>query len=215
MIQTERVHRLGEAYYDHDYHEHLAEHDNYEELWSECHQFRRYKVGGRQFIKEHPEIQIGGFDVNMREQVKLTEYSPQIFKNIRRRYITEAQFCKSMKPCNNPQGIFQFKAGTGKSPSFFFFTDDNLLMVKTMKQSEFEILIEDEFLSSYYKYLVNNPGTLLMKIFGVFRVQIGTQKNITFLVTENMVSHDKNRIKSCFDLKGSIHGRHVHLTKKQ
>jgi len=54
--------------------------------------------------------------------------------------MSEEALFNSFKPSNNSEGIFNFKTGGGKSPSFFFFTDDKKLMVKTLKSSEKEIL---------------------------------------------------------------------------
>lgn len=39
-------------------------------------------------------------------------------------------------------GMYNFRTGDGKSPSFFFFSDNQLFMLKTMKESEFDILVK-------------------------------------------------------------------------
>ena len=54
---------------------------------------------------------------------------------------------------------------------------------------------------------VENPESLLMKIYGIYRIQIADSEPVVFLITENMVGLDKERIKRSFDLKGSILGR--------
>mmetsp|Transcript_29497 Transcript_29497/g.44828 ORF Transcript_29497/g.44828 Transcript_29497/m.44828 type:complete len:80 (+) Transcript_29497:1594-1833(+) len=59
--------------------------------------------------------------------------------------------------------------------------------------------------------MINNPGSLLMKLLGIFEVRIGDQKELTFLLTENMVGKDASRVFRCFDLKGSLYGRYVKL----
>ena len=51
------------------------------------------------------------------------------------------------------EGMFNFKTGGGKSPSFFFFPDNKLLMLKTLKPSEKEILLGKGFLLQYMKYV--------------------------------------------------------------
>lgn len=44
--------------------------------------------------------------------------------------------------------------GTGKSPAFFFYSDNRLLMLKTMKQTEFDILFDDgKFLLDYFRHV--------------------------------------------------------------
>jgi len=70
-------------------------------------------------------------------------------------------------------GMYNFKTGSGKSPSFFFFPDNNLLMLKTLKPSEKDILFDKGFLLAYFKYVMQNPSTLLMKIFGIYEMKIG------------------------------------------
>jgi hypothetical protein len=46
-----------------------------------------------------------------------------------------------------------------------------------------------------------------MKIYGIYEIVIGDSEPVIFLITENMVGLDKDRIKRSFDLKGSILGR--------
>jgi len=54
---------------------------------------------------------------------------------------------------------------------------------------------------------MNYPDTMLSKILGVYEIKIGTDSPYSFFVTENMMSCDLSKLKYCFDLKGSIHGR--------
>lgn len=48
-----------------------------------------------------------------------------------------------------------------------------------------------------------------MKIFGIYEVEFGKSKTV-FMLTDDYVGFDFNRVKRCFDLKGSMLGR---LTK--
>lgn len=66
--------------------------------------------------------------------------------------------------------MYNFKTGGGKSPSFFFFSDNNMMMLKTLKPQEQNILFNKGFLLDYFKYVMTNPETLLMKIFGVYEI---------------------------------------------
>jgi len=59
---------------------------------------------------------------------------------------------------------------------------------------------------------MQNPNTLLMKIFGVYDMQIGKARTISFILTENMVGLDFEKIIRCFDLKGSLHGRYTKVS---
>ena len=87
-------------------------------------------------------------------------------------------------------------------------------MLKTLKESEYSILFKKGFLVDYFKYVMNNPDTLLMKIFGVYELQIG-KSTVSFILTEDMVGLDKNRIKRCFDLKGSELGRETKINDNE
>ena len=88
-------------------------------------------------------------------------------------------------------------------------------MLKTLKSSEKDILFSKGFLLEYFKYSIRNPDTLLMKIFGVYEMQIGSSRPMSFILTENMIGLDSRRIHRCFDLKGSLHGRFTKITDQQ
>ena len=141
----------------------------------------------------------------------MTEYAPLLFRNVRKNFVTEEEIYKAFIPSNNPEGMKNFKTGGGKSPSFFFFTDDKKFMIKTLKKSEKEILLAKGFLEDYFMHLMKNPDSLLMKIFGIFELELGPNRFVDFLITENMIKHDRNRIFRCFDLKGSLYGRETKM----
>ena len=103
--------------------------------------------------------------------------------------------------------MHNFQTGQGKSPSFFFFSDNRKIMLKTLKQKEFDILFEDKFLLKYHQHIINNKDSLLSRLLGVYQVRAKKQTPITFFITENMIGHDCNSISRCWDLKGSLHQR--------
>jgi 1-phosphatidylinositol-4-phosphate 5-kinase len=69
-------------------------------------------------------------------------------------------------------GIHNFEAGQGKGGSFFFFSENNVFLVKTMKKSEFDIMFKEGWLVEYHKYLRDNPNSLLARFFGVYEIKI-------------------------------------------
>ena len=160
-------------------------------------------------MDKNPEFQVKG--LNCSENIILTEYAPLLFRNVRKDFVTEDQIFKAFIPSNNPEGMKNFKTGGGKSPSFFFFTDDKKFMIKTLKKSEKEILLQKGFLEDYFSYLMKNPDSLLMKIFGIFELELGPNRFVDFLITENMINNDFSRIFRTFDLKGSLHGRETKI----
>jgi 1-phosphatidylinositol-4-phosphate 5-kinase len=112
-------------------------------------------------------------------------------------------------------GMYNFRTGGGKSPSFFFFPDNNRLMLKTLKDSEHEIIFKKGFLLDYFKYIDKQPESLLTRIYGVYEMQIGEHTKISFILTDNMVGLDHARVLRCFDLKGSLLGRHEKVTEEK
>ena len=87
-------------------------------------------------------------------------------------------------------------------------------MLKTLKESERQILFKKGFLSYYFKHVMQQPDTLLMKILGVYEMDFGISK-IAFFLTEDMVGLDETRVKRCFDLKGSRLGRDTKLDEQE
>ena len=77
---------------------------------------------------------------------------------------------ESFIPISNFKGVHNFVTGTGKSPSFFFFSDNKLFMLKTLKESELRILFETDFMVDYYKYIMENKESLLSRILGVYEM---------------------------------------------
>jgi hypothetical protein len=88
-------------------------------------------------------------------------------------------------------------------------------MLKTLKNSEFEILLNKHaLLMDYFRYVTENPTCLLSKILGMYKIKIGSSEPINFIITENMIGNDKNRVIRTFDLKGSLHGRYEKITSE-
>lgn len=52
----------------------------------------------------------------------------------------DEELFESFAPINNKQAINNFFTGAGKSNSFFLFTDDKRFVLKTLKDTEFELL---------------------------------------------------------------------------
>ena len=71
-------------------------------------------VGSEAYMSNNPASNISGLSdgrVNIEEKIKFTEFAPMIFRNIRRKYISEKAFYDSFIPTLNPQGIFKFETG--------------------------------------------------------------------------------------------------------
>jgi 1-phosphatidylinositol-4-phosphate 5-kinase len=94
---------------------------------------------------------------------------------------------------------------TGKSGSFFYYSDDGKYMLKTISTEESRFLWK--FLPDYYFHVYKNPHTLITRFFGYHKIiDCGSNKEIYFVVMGNLFKSDYE-IEVKYDLKGSTLGR--------
>ncbi|KAK9134921.1 hypothetical protein Syun_014251 [Stephania yunnanensis] len=129
------------------------------------------------------------------------DYCPMVFRRLRELFsIDPADYMLAI--CGND--ALRELQSPGKSGSFFYLTQDDRFMIKTVKKSEVKVLLR--MLPSYYQHVSDYENTLVTKFFGVHCVKpIGGQK-IRFIVMGNLFCSEY-RIHRRFDLKGSSHGR--------
>ena len=75
-------------------------------------------------------------------EIKIIEYAPKIFRNIRKKICSEKLIFDSFKPSDNINAMHNFQRGQGKSASLFLFTDNKALMIKTLKKKEVDVLFD-------------------------------------------------------------------------
>ena len=46
-----------------------------------------------------------------------------------------------------------------------------------------------------------------MKFYGLYTIRVDQMQEISFILTDNMIGHDEEKVFRSFDLKGSTHGR--------
>ncbi|XP_047159516.1 phosphatidylinositol 4-phosphate 5-kinase 6-like isoform X3 [Vigna umbellata] len=94
----------------------------------------------------------------------------------------------------------------GKSGSFFYLTNDDRYMIKTMKKAEVKVFLR--MLPAYYKHVRSFENTLVTKFYGLHCVKLtGTsQKKVRFVIMGNLFC-SQYAIHRRFDLKGSTFGR--------
>ncbi|CAN1240229.1 Phosphatidylinositol 4-phosphate 5-kinase 1 [Linum grandiflorum] len=181
------------------------------------------QVGIRHSVGKHAQtvrdLQSGDFDPNEKfwtrfpaEGSKVTpphlsvefrwkDYCPMVFRHLRELFeVDTAEYMLAI--CGND--ALRELSSPGKSGSFFYLTQDDRFMIKTVKKSEVKVLIR--MLPSYYQHVCRYQNSLLTKFFGVHCVKpIGGQKT-RFIVMGNLFCSEY-RIHRRFDLKGSSHGR--------
>ncbi|OAY58225.1 phosphatidylinositol 4-phosphate 5-kinase 1 [Manihot esculenta] len=129
------------------------------------------------------------------------DYCPMVFRHLREHFqVDTADYMLAI--CGND--ALRELSSPGKSGSFFYLTQDDRFMIKTVKKSEVKVLIR--MLPSYYQHVCRYENSLVTKFFGVHCVKpIGGQKT-RFIVMGNLFCSEY-RIHRRFDLKGSSHGR--------
>ncbi|KAM3371579.1 hypothetical protein ACQJBY_018797 [Aegilops geniculata] len=131
------------------------------------------------------------------------DYCPQVFRTLRKLFkVDAADYMLSL--CGSE--ALRELSSPGKSGSFFYLTNDDRYMIKTMKKSEVKMLLK--MLPAYYNHVRSFEDTLVTKFFGLHCVKLAgaNQKKVRFVIMGNLFcSH--NSIHRRFDLKGSSLGR--------
>ncbi|XP_077218255.1 phosphatidylinositol 4-phosphate 5-kinase 6-like [Tasmannia lanceolata] len=136
-------------------------------------------------------------------EFKWKDYCPLVFRTLRKLFkIDAADYMISI--CGND--ALRELSSPGKSGSFFYLTNDDRYMIKTMKKSEVKVLLR--MLPAYYNHVRAFENTLVTKFFGLHCVKLtgATQKKVRFVIMGNLFCSEYT-IHRRFDLKGSSHGR--------
>lgn len=112
-------------------------------------------------------------------------------------------------------GGMQEQFSEGKSGSFFYFTHDRRYVIKTVNTEEKQFLCK--IAPSYYEYIKDNPDSLIVRLYGLYQVQLAwEQKYISVIVMENIFhSLQRLRIHEKYDLKGSTVKRETGKKSKE
>ncbi|KAA3465243.1 phosphatidylinositol 4-phosphate 5-kinase 5-like [Gossypium australe] len=136
-------------------------------------------------------------------EFKWKDYCPVVFRTLRKLFkVDPADYMISI--CGD--NALREQSSPGKSGSFFYLTDDDRYMIKTMKKSEVKMFLR--MLSAYYNHVRSFENTLVIKYYGLHCVKLPgtTQKKVRFIIMGNLLRSDYT-IHRRFDLKGSSLGR--------
>jgi hypothetical protein len=144
--------------------------------------------------------------------LEIIEYQPGIFRDLRRMFkVSENTLFQSFVPLHNIQAIHNFFTGTGKSSSFFFFSDNKSFVLKTMPDKERKLLVDQGMLRNYHEHLSEQPESALSKIYGVFTIRVPAMEEVTCFIMDNLLGKDFMSIERIYDIKGSTKGRFAKL----
>jgi 1-phosphatidylinositol-4-phosphate 5-kinase len=97
------------------------------------------------------------------------------------------------------------KVNGGRSGAFFYKTADQEFIIKTISREElqtFRLIIQD-----YTERITSKEGSMLTKVFGIFKIKIEKTNTFRIMLMENLASRLSSPI--YFDLKGSKSDRRV------
>ena len=177
----------------------------------------QYKSLTKSNFKSHNTIHIEAMYSNKFDKCKFKDYAPYVFQSIRNAFgISYEDYIKSLG-VNTFKNAFYDKlylmlssSSTGKSGSFFFHTSDGKYMIKTIKKSEFDVLMN--MLPSYHEHLLSNPETLISRYYGLHQMKCYNNKDLVYdiyvIVMNNVfVLDNPELIEKTYDLKGSTYKR--------
>ncbi|XAR62617.1 1-phosphatidylinositol-4-phosphate 5-kinase [Bertholletia excelsa] len=137
------------------------------------------------------------------------DYCPVVFRHLRELFqVDPADYMLAI--CGND--ALRELSSPGKSGSFFYLTQDDRFMIKTVKKSEVKVLIK--MLPSYYKHVRRYENSLVTRFFGVHCVKPVGGLKTRFIVMGNLFCSEYP-IHRRFDLKGSSHGRTTDKTEAE
>jgi len=134
---------------------------------------------------------------------KWKDYCPLVFRTLRKLFkVDPADYMISI--CGDD--ALRLLSSPGKSGSFFYSTNDDKYMIKTMKKSEVKVLLR--MLQAYYNHVRAFENTLVTKFFGLHCVKMSghAHKKVRFVIMGNLFCTEY-AIHRRFDLKGSSQGR--------
>jgi len=125
---------------------------------------------------------------------EVKEYAPNVFAHIRERNnVSTEQFLESFVVPEETT----LHGSTGRSGSLFYRTADGGFIFKTLLHPEVKTM--KEFLVHYFEHLDEYPGSLIMRMYGIYRFLCGIEK-IWILVMGNILP--KGIALTKYDLKG-------------
>lgn len=149
------------------------------------------------------------------KQIICTEFAPDVFAHLRELDgIKNEDLKHSLDPTikANADAIKKSGEGMGKSGSFFFFSHNKKLLIKTMTTNDFNAFMN--LFREYFDHINVYRDSMLARIYGVYQVIMGDQNPVYLILMGNTKECLDSHVKCMFDLKGSRVKRVVKGKKK-
>jgi len=131
-------------------------------------------------VKEYSELYAmakevdSGSDLSIKSQWIFKDYSPLLFDALREiDGVTTNLYLQALNPESFLGNLKQQAFSEGKSGSFFCFSPGRDFIMKTIPNTEAEVL--SKILPNFYQYLSRNPKSILMRIYGLYSLKIEKQ----------------------------------------
>lgn len=130
-----------------------------------------------------------------RYDFKFKDYAPWVFRSLREQFsIDAADYLVSL----TGKYVLSELYSPGKSGSLFYYSQDYRFIIKTIRESEHLFL--RKILPRYHQHILDQPDTLLVRFYGLHRVQLPQGNKIYFVVMGNLFPNDRP-MRSIYDLK--------------
>ncbi|CAD8055101.1 unnamed protein product [Paramecium sonneborni] len=108
----------------------------------------------------------------------------------------------------NQKAFEKTKESMGRSGAFFFFSQNNKLIIKTIEKSEIKDFLDGRIVS-YFNYINSHQKSLIAKIYGIFKIKLMAYKTQYLVLMENTFEQLKQLDYEfvVYDLKGSTVNR--------
>ncbi|KAJ1941795.1 Phosphatidylinositol-4-phosphate 5-kinase [Kickxella alabastrina] len=138
-----------------------------------------------------------------RYDFKFKDYAPWVFRCIREAFhLSTEDYLVSL----TDKYILSEVGSSGKSGSFFYYSQDYRFIIKTVHHTEHKFM--RDILPQYYEFVRDHPHTLLSRIYGLHRIKLPHGRKVHFIVMSNIMPPNRD-IHAQFDLKGSMLGREL------
>lgn len=137
-----------------------------------------------------------GYAVNIND-LKLTEYLPEKFEQMKQFYTNEEILASLMSVFNYQKLTNLTKEEGGRSEAFIFLTHDQRFIIKTITKVERKLFLS-KMVAGYLERIKDCPESKLVRILGVFKIQ---PMNQSLIIMENLLLNKEKCV--IFDLKGS------------
>ena len=173
-------------------------------------EMQRYKVTDQLINESLPdllqEVHAKNFSIL---SGRFTVYAPEMFEQIMKSDRMDEDLINSLDLGRNYSRILKSgEAQGGRGGEFFFFSDDNRLIIKTLSTKDLKVLLG--ILPRYVKHFQANPKSLIAKIYAVFTYEVkNPYEKYHIILMKNVNGYPSTCTQRKYDLKGSTVDRAV------